>query len=213
MGQATRALDPTQRRGVLVHRSARGPNPIGARLGSHLPGEARESGTETYYSDVEAGAADPFRRCIVTGLAGKSGSEMAAGQRGSQLSQLDPPGTPAVSIASIPGPAGYFRAQGPIAQGAPFDATTGDTVGTMFLQVPDERPGPFDFTFTPRDGEEFLSFDSSVLRPAATVPHLPAGKNQVPIGAEGLGVAQDSVCRQITIAARATGNCLTATRR
>ncbi len=95
--------------------------------------------------------------------------------------------TPAVEIASIPGLSGYLLAQGPLAQGAPFDATTSDTVGTMFLEVPLMAGRDlYNFDFAMRGGEEFLSFSSSVLRPAATVPDLSGGSNPVTIGAEGL---------------------------
>jgi hypothetical protein len=40
--------------------------------------------------------------------------------------------------------------------------------------------------FSLRGGEEFMSFDSSVLRPAATVPDLAGGTNNVVIGPQGL---------------------------
>ncbi len=96
-------------------------------------------------------------------------------------------GTPAVQIVSIPDLSGYLLAEGPLAQGAPFDATTSDSVGTMFLEVPlIAGRDLYDFEFSMRDGEEFLSFDSSVLRPAATVPSLSGGSSAVTIGSEGL---------------------------
>ena len=69
----------------------------------------------------------------------------------------------------------------------PFDATTSDSVGTMFLRIPvDAGRDLLDFEFSTRGGQEFLSFDSSVLRPAVTVPDLSGGSNPVTIGAEGL---------------------------
>ncbi len=144
-------------------------------------------GTGTYCSDVALGQRTRSGGALSSAWQARVGQKWLLANEDPSSVNWTQFGTPAVSIASIPGLAGYLRAQGPIAQGAPFDATTGDTVGTMFLQVPLMNGRDlFDFTFTPRDGEEFLSFDSSVLRPAATVPHLPAGKNQVPIGAEGL---------------------------
>ena len=95
--------------------------------------------------------------------------------------------TPAVEITSIPGLSGYLVPQGPLAQSAPFDATTSDTVGTMFLEIPIERGRDlFDFDFSMQAGEEYLSFASSVLRPAATVPSLASGGNGVTIGSRGL---------------------------
>ncbi len=94
--------------------------------------------------------------------------------------------TPAVEITSIPGLSGYLVPQGPLAQSAPFDATTSDTVGTMFLEIPIERGRDlFDFDFSMQGGEEYLSFASSVLRPAATVPSLASGSNPVTIGSRG----------------------------
>ena len=96
-------------------------------------------------------------------------------------------GTPAVKIATIPGLSGYLLAKGALMDSVPFDATTSDTVGTMFLQVPlGLGRDLFDFDFSMQNGEEFLTFDSSVLRPAATVPGLSGGSNPVTIGAEGL---------------------------
>ncbi len=96
-------------------------------------------------------------------------------------------GTPAVRIADIPNLPGYLLAEGGLVGPVPFDATTGDSVGTMFLEVPiNGGRDLYDFAFSMRGGEEFLSFDSSVLRPAATVPAASQGSNQVTIGAEGL---------------------------
>ncbi len=94
---------------------------------------------------------------------------------------------PAVDIDTIPGLSGYLLARGALVESVPFDATTGDTLGTMFLEVPlVQGRDLYDFEFSTQGGEEYLSFSSSVLRPAATVPELPAGKNAVTIGAEGL---------------------------
>ena len=94
---------------------------------------------------------------------------------------------PAVDILSIPGLSGYLLAEGAVVSSVPFDATTSDSVGTMFLQIP-VAPGRdlLDFEFSTRGGQEFLSFDSSILRPAATVPDLSGGTNPVAIGPEGL---------------------------
>lgn len=68
----------------------------------------------------------------------------------------------------------------------------------------------YDFEFSTQGGEEYLSFSSSVLRPAATVPELSAGKNAVTIGAEGLVEWRKvPAASKITISVRATGNCST----
>ena len=95
-------------------------------------------------------------------------------------------GTPAVDIRTIPGLSGYLLADGALVSSVPFDATTSDTVGTMFLEVPLlSGRDLFDFGFSLQGGDEYLSFASSVLRPAATVPRLSSGSNTVPIGATG----------------------------
>jgi hypothetical protein len=63
---------------------------------------------------------------------------------------------------------------------------TSDTRGTMFLEVPLlSGRDLYDFDFSTRGGEEYLTFSSSVLRPAASVPVLSAGSNTVTIGSEG----------------------------
>ena len=81
---------------------------------------------------------------------------------------------------------GYLLADGALVSSVPFDATTSDTVGTMFLEVPLlSGRDLFDFGFSLQGGDEYLSFASSVLRPAATVPRLSSGSNTVPIGATG----------------------------
>jgi hypothetical protein len=96
-------------------------------------------------------------------------------------------GAPAVEIETIPGLSGYLLATGALVDSVPFDATTSDTVGTMFLEIPlGVGRDLLDFDFSMRGGEEFLSFDSSVLRPAATVPDLVGGSNDATIGAQGL---------------------------
>jgi len=94
---------------------------------------------------------------------------------------------PAVEIASIPGLSGYLLAKGALVESVPFDATTSDNVGTMFLEIPlGFGRDLYDFDFSMQGGEEYLSFSSSVLRPAATVPSLSSGSNAVTIGSRGL---------------------------
>ena len=96
-------------------------------------------------------------------------------------------GTPAVDVATIPGLSGYLLAEGALVESVPFDATASDSRGTMFLEVP-LVPGRdlYDLDFSTQGGEEFLTFSSSVLRPAATVPSLSGGSSAVTIGARGL---------------------------
>lgn len=96
-------------------------------------------------------------------------------------------GTPAVELTSIPGLSGYLLATGALVETVPVDVTASDTVGSMFLAIP-LVPGrdQYDLDFSPRGGEEYLTFSSSVLRPAATVPALKDGSNAVPIGPSGL---------------------------
>jgi hypothetical protein len=92
-------------------------------------------------------------------------------------------GSPVVKIAPIPGLSGYLLATGALVDTVPFDATTSDTLGSMFLEIPlGFGRDLLDFAFT----DEYLSFDSSVLRSAATVPDLAAGSNPVTIGSQGL---------------------------
>ncbi|HPJ20136.1 MAG TPA: hypothetical protein PK635_13575, partial [Actinomycetota bacterium] len=96
-------------------------------------------------------------------------------------------GTAAVEISSIPGLSGYLLAKGALVETVPFDATTSDTVGSMFLEIPlGFGRDLYDFDFSMQSGEEYLSFSSSVLRPAATVPSLASGPNTVTIDPRGL---------------------------
>ena len=145
-------------------------------------------GTGTYYTDTALGQRVRSGGSLSPTWQARVGKKwLMANEDPTSLNwtQFD---TPAVDIASIPGLSGYLLAQGaPLAQVTPFNATTSDSVGTMFLQVPlVSGRDMYDFDFAMRGGEEFLSFDSSVLRPAATVPALSQGSNQVTIGAEGL---------------------------
>jgi hypothetical protein len=96
-------------------------------------------------------------------------------------------GPPAVEIASIPGLSGYLLANGALVESVPFDATTSDSLGTMFVEIPlGFGRDLYDLDFAMQGGEEYLSFKSSVLRPAATVPDLSPGANAVTIGSQGL---------------------------
>ncbi|MEI2786797.1 MAG: serine hydrolase domain-containing protein [Candidatus Nanopelagicales bacterium] len=96
-------------------------------------------------------------------------------------------GTPAVELKSIPGLSGYLLATGALVESVPVDVTASDTVASMFLAIP-LVPGrdQYDLDFSQRGGEEYLTFSSSVLRPAATVPALRDGSHAVPIGPSGL---------------------------
>ena len=93
---------------------------------------------------------------------------------------------PGVEIASIPGLSGYLLATGALVESVPVDVKASDTVGSMFLEVP-LVPGrdQYDIEFSMQGGEEYLTFSSSVLRPAATVPALAPGGNPVTIGPQG----------------------------
>ncbi len=124
---------------------------------------------------------------LVAGLAQSGGQEawLLANEDPSSLNWTLG-GTPAVDITTIPGLPGYLVAMGAIVESVPFDATTSDTVGTMFLEVPlMSGRDLYDFDFSGRDGQEYLAFSSSVLKPAAGVPTLSAGSNAVTFGAEG----------------------------
>ncbi len=78
-----------------------------------------------------------------------------------------------MEIKSIPGLSGYLLATGALVESVPVDVTTSDSVGTMFLAIP-LVPGRdlYDLDFSMQGGEEYLTFSSSVLRPAPTVPAL-----------------------------------------
>ena len=93
---------------------------------------------------------------------------------------------PAVEMKRIPGLSGYLLATGALVETVPVDVTTSDTVGTMFLAIP-LVPGRdlYDLDFSMRGSEEYLTFSSSVLRPAATVPALASGSNPIAIGPQG----------------------------
>lgn len=96
-------------------------------------------------------------------------------------------GSPTIDINAIPGVSGYLMASGALVESVPFDARASDTVGSMFLEVPLlSGRDLYDFEFTRNGADEFLSFSSSVLRPAATVTPLASGSTAVTIGAEGL---------------------------
>ena len=150
-------------------------------------------GTGTYYLSDPAGSADSVGGFVVAGLAGPGGQEVVVGQRGPELDVVDARNSRR-RHPSVPGLSGYLLAEGAVVSSVPFDATTSDTVGTMFLQVPlNGGRDLFDFDFSKRGGEEFLSFDSSVLRPAATVPDSVAGKQPGHDRCRGVGgVAQGS---------------------
>lgn len=93
---------------------------------------------------------------------------------------------PAVEIAAIPGLSGYLLARGALVDSVPFDPKTSDTLGSMFVEVPLMMGRDmYDLAFSQRDGREYLTFTSSVLQSAASVPGLSAGSSSVTIGAEG----------------------------
>lgn len=98
------------------------------------------------------------------------------------LSEVSAPGK-----VALPGLPGYLLAKGALVESVPFDATTGDTLGTMFLEIPlGFGRDLYDFDFAMQGGDELLSFSSSILRPASTVPDLGRGDNSVAVGAAGL---------------------------
>jgi len=142
-------------------------------------------GTGTYYADVTLGQRTRSSGSLSSTWQGRVGKKWL-------LANEDPSSNawneaPAVEIADIPGLSGYLLATGALVESVPFDATTSDTVGTMYLEVPLLMGRDlYDFDFSAVDGDELLSFSSSVLRPAATVPDLAGGSNPVAIGSQGL---------------------------
>ena len=144
-------------------------------------------GVGTYYSYVARGQMVRSGGALSPAWQARVGKKwLLANERPESLSWTLS-GTPTVEIRSIPGLSGYLLATGALVDTVPFDATTSDTMGSMFLAIPlGFGRDLLDFDFSMLGGEEYLSFDSSVLRPAATVPALSPGSNQVTIGAEGL---------------------------
>ncbi len=146
---------------------------------------------------VKRSAGDPavFSEDLVVGQKVRGGSQPAAAwdQRVNQswlLANEDPESAiwaavpPAITVKSIPGLQGYLLADG-MASMVPFNAAGSSSVGTMFLTIPYLfGRDMFDVAFTERGGDEWLSFASSQLRPASTVPRLAVGQNSVRIGAE-----------------------------
>jgi hypothetical protein len=143
-------------------------------------------GVGTYYSSVARGQKVRSGGALSPAWQARIGSKWLLANE-SPESFAWTSGRPVVEIRSIPGLSGYLLATGALVDTVPFNATTSDTMGSMFLQIPlGFGRDLLDFDFSPQNGEEVLSFDSSVLRQAATVPDLVAGSNQVSIGAKGL---------------------------
>ncbi|MFZ1669445.1 MAG: serine hydrolase domain-containing protein [Candidatus Nanopelagicales bacterium] len=142
-------------------------------------------GTGTYYVDDALGQRTRSIGSLSSAWQGRVGQKwLLANEDPSSIAWNE---APAVEIADIPGLSGYLSAKGALVESVPFDATTSDTLGTMYLEVPLVNGRDlYDFDFSPVDGDELLSFSSSVLRPAATVPDLVGGSNPVAIASQGL---------------------------
>jgi len=141
-------------------------------------------GVGTYYSHVARGQKIRPGGSLSPAWQARLGSKWLLANESPESSTWS--GTPAVEITSIPGLSGYLLASGALVESVPFDATTSDTVGTMFLEIPlGFGRDLYDFDFSTKAGEEYLSFSSSVLRPAATVPSLSPGSNPVTIESNG----------------------------
>ncbi|MFN8126338.1 MAG: serine hydrolase domain-containing protein [Candidatus Nanopelagicales bacterium] len=149
--------------------------------------QRRIGGTGTYYTDNASGQRVRSSGSLSPEWRERVGQKwLLANEAPSSMAWVDA-ATTSLKIAAIPGLSGYLWAAGTQFGSVPFNAMTSDTLGTMFLQVPLLNGRDlYDFEFTKRNGEEFLTFDSSVLRPVAKVPALSPGSNQVTIGTEGL---------------------------
>ncbi len=144
-------------------------------------------GVGTYYSYVARGQKVRSGGALSPAWQARLGKKWLLANESPESLSWTLSGTPTVEIRSIPGLSGYLLATGALVDTVPFDATTSDTVGTMFLEIPlGFGRDLLDFDFSMQGGEEYLSFDSSVLRPAATVPSLSSGSNAVTIGSQGL---------------------------
>lgn len=144
-------------------------------------------GVDTYYSHIARGQKTLPGGRLSPAWQARLGKQWLLANESPQSLTWTLSDVPAVTIRSIPGLPGYLLADGALVESVPFDATTSDTKGTMFLEIPlGFGRDLYDFDFAERDGQEYLSFQSSVLRPAATVPGLSPGTNPVVIGAQGL---------------------------
>ncbi|MFN8126340.1 MAG: serine hydrolase domain-containing protein [Candidatus Nanopelagicales bacterium] len=143
-------------------------------------------GVGTYYSHIARGQKTRSGGALSSAWKSRVGKEWLLADESPRSLSWTLNGTPAVEIAAIPGLSGYLLAKGAIVDSVPFDATTSDSQGTMFLEIPlGFGRDLYDFEFTKRNGQEFLTFDSSVLRPAATVPTMSAGDHTVTFSADG----------------------------
>lgn len=144
-------------------------------------------GVGTYYSHVARGQKTRSGGSLSPAWQARVGKKWLLANESPKSLNWTLAGTPAVAIGSIPGLSGYLLARGALVESVPFDATTSDTTGTMFLEIPlGFGRDLYDFDFSMQAGEEFMSFSSSILRPAATVPNLSGGSNGVTIGSRGL---------------------------
>jgi CubicO group peptidase (beta-lactamase class C family) len=143
-------------------------------------------GTGTYYIHLSRGQKTRSQGDLSPAWQARVGQKwLLANESPQSLAWTTAP--PAIEIATIPGLSGYLLADGALVYSVPFNATTSDTVGTMFLQIPlNAGRDLYDLDFSTRDGDQLLSFSSSVLRPLATVPDLTGGSTTVTIGAQGL---------------------------
>lgn len=80
------------------------------------------------------GPEDPFAGIAVTAWQARVGKKWVLANESPQ--SLNWVGAPAVEIAAVPGLSGYLLAQGALVDSVPFDATTSDTRGSMFLEIP-----------------------------------------------------------------------------
>ena len=143
-------------------------------------------GVGTYYSHIARGQKIRSGGALSPAWQARLGAKWLLANESPKSLTWTLSGTPAVEIASIPGLSGYLLASGALVESVPFDATTGDALGTMFLEIPlGFGRDLYDFDFSKTGGEEYLSFSSSVLRPAATVPSLSPGSNAVNIDSSG----------------------------
>ena len=145
-------------------------------------------GVGTYYSYVARGQKVRSGGALSPAWQARVGKKWLLANESPESLSWTLSGSPVVKIAPIPGLSGYLLATGALVDSVPFDATTSDTAGRCSWRFPwGSAATCWTSTSRRRVGEEYLSFDSSVLRPAATVPDLAAGSNNVTIGSAGLG--------------------------
>ena len=174
-----------RRQELLVDGGAGIIDPVREGLGPHLPHPAPRRRNRYLPQPCDDRPTHEVGRIVVTCLARPTGSAWLMANEDPNSLNWTLAGTPAVDIRTIPGLSGYLLADGALVSSVPFDATTSDTVGTMFWRFrccPGETCSTSVFSL--QGGDEYLSFASSAAA-RGNRSRLSSGSNTVPIGATG----------------------------